>query len=152
MTRDEFNKIYTTIQNEYSGFNGDYDEWYDVLSEYSYEEVLKKVTDRRSSTPPIHTHLIKNLNKEEKIEDWITECDICKQRILIHNNDMAEYEKHYRKCQKIDFIDRMCMKYNHNHIPTIEYYEMSEEELNRRYRKIMDYYVSQPREEILKKI
>lgn len=152
MTRDEFNKIYTTIQNEYSGFNGDYYEWYDILSEYSYEEVLKKVLDRRSSTPPIHTHLVKNLKQEIKIKDWITECDYCKTKILIHNNDMTEFNKHYRKCQKIDFIDRMCMRYKHDHIPIVKYYEMSKEELNRRYRKVMDYYVSQPREEILNKI
>ncbi len=40
----------------------------------------------------------------------------------------------------------MCMRYKNNHIPITEYYEMDDEELDKRYRKIMDFYL-QNREE-----
>ena len=143
MTREDFNKIYNKVRNEYSDFNGDYNEWYDVLSEYPYEDILKRLEERRSSTTPIHTHLIKNLKKEEKIEDWITECDYCKTRITIQNNDMTEFDKHYRKCQKIDFIDRMSQRYRGQGISSVVYYQMSDEQLDKNYQQIMEYYRKQ---------
>lgn len=141
MTRNEFNQIFTKIRNEYNDFEGDYDDWYGVLQEYSYQDILKKLNERMSTTAPIHINLVKGLKKEEKVEDWITECDLCKQKIVIHNNDMTEFDKHYRRCQKIDFIDRINFNYKQRHITMAVYYEMSDEELEENYRKTMNYYL-----------
>lgn len=152
MTREEVNKIYNIVRNEYSDFNGDYNEWYEVLCEYSYQDVLKRLQERKSTTTPTHTYLIKNLKKEEIIEDWITECDYCKTRFTIQNNDMTEFDKHYRKCQKIDFIDRMTFKKCQRHIPMVEFYNKTDEDLESAYRKAMNYYIELPHEEILKTI
>lgn len=152
MTRDEFTKLFNYVRNEYSDFTGDYDEWYRVLGEYSYEDVIKKIKERSSTTAPIHSYLIKGLKKEEKIEDWITECDICKQRITIHNNDMTDYEKHRRRCSKIDFINDMSLRIKHEPINKQKYYAMSEEELERAYRPVMEYYQKAPRKDVIKRI
>lgn len=141
MVREDFNKIFKKLEIEYKDFKGDYDEWFGILSDYSYQDILKKLNERTSTTAPIHTHLIKGLKKEEVIEDWITECDLCKARITIHNNDMKEFDKHYRKCQKIDFIDRIVYRYKGQHIASVTYYKMSDEELEENYRKTMDYYL-----------
>lgn len=152
MTRDEFNKIFKNIENEYSNFNGDYEEWYEVLADYSYEDILKKLEGRKTTTAPIHTSLIKGLKKEEKIADWITECDICKQRITIHNNDMTDYEKHYRRCSKIDFINLMSKRIRGEGVALSKYYEMNDKDLDEAYRKVMDFYKQQPKTDIIKKI
>ena len=140
MTRNEFSKLFKTIQNDFSDFNVDYDEWYKMLCNYSYNDVLKKYNNYKGTTPPIYLTLIKNLKEEEKIDDWITCCDICKQKIVIHNNDMDEYEKHRRKCSKIDFIDRIVFRYKGQHIASVKYYQMNDEELEENYQKTLAYY------------
>lgn len=154
MTRDSFNKIFNSIRNEYSDFEGDYDEWYRVLGEYSYEDIMKAFNEHKQSksAPPLWKQLIKGLKKEEKIEDWITECDICKKRITIHNNDMTDYETHRRRCSKIDFINDMSLRIKHEPINKQKYYAMSEEELERAYRPVMEYYRKTPRKDVIKKI
>jgi hypothetical protein len=141
MTRNEFTTLFKRIESEFSNFSADYDEWYRVLSNYSYNDVLNNLKNYRGNTPPIYSTLIRNLKVEEKINDWITCCDICKERITIHNNDMTEYEKHFRKCSKIDFIDRMCVKFRGHHVATAKYYEMSDSELDSAYHKIMNFYL-----------
>lgn len=140
MTRNEFNTLFKTIQNDFNDFTGDYDEWYKMVCDYSYNDVLKKYNSYKGKTPPIYSTLIKNLKVEEKIDDWITCCDICKQKIVIHNNDMEEYERHRRKCSKIDFIDRIVFRYKGQHIASVKYYQMNDEELEENYQRTMKYY------------
>jgi hypothetical protein len=153
MTRNEFNTLFKQIQSEFDDFKGDYDEWYKILCNYSYEDVLKNFKKYTGVTPPIYLTLIKNLKQEEKIDDWLTKCDICGKEIRIYNNDMSEYDKHYRKCQKIDFINRMSQKYKGVPAAIVKYYEMSDDELDRAYRKIMDFYVQhREKPELFKKI
>lgn len=141
MTRNEFTTLFKRLQTEFSDFSADYDEWYRVLSNYSYNDVLNNLKNYRGNTPPIYSQLIRNLKVEEKSDDWITCCDICGQKIKIYNNDMTEYEKHWRKCSKIDFIDRMCVRFRGHHVATTKYYEMSDIELDSAYHQIMNFYL-----------
>ena len=53
---------------------------------------------------------------------------------------MSEFDKHYRKCQKIDFIDRIVFRYKGQHIASVKYYQMNDEELEENYQKTMKYY------------
>lgn len=151
MKREDFNKIYTELE-QYPDFKGDYNEWYSLLIDYSYTGILKNLQKHKSNNAPIPKQLIGKLEKEEIIEDWITECDYCKTRFTIQNNDMTEFDKHYRKCQKIDFIDRMTFKKCQRHIPMVEFYNKTDEDLESAYRKAMNYYIELPHEEILKTI
>lgn len=151
MTREEFNTLFKKIEYEFDNFKGDYEEWYERLCEYPYKGVMQNLDNYKSIKPPLYSHLIKNLDKEVKKEPKYIQCDICKEAILVGDNWYV-FEKHHRRCQKINFIDLMCMRTKHHHIPIVTYYEMSDEELDERYRKVMDYYVSQPRGEILKKL
>lgn len=140
MTRDEFNKVFNYIRNEYSDFEGDYDEWYGILSEYAYEDILKKVKERRTSTAPIHTHLIKGLKKEEVVEPKYIECDLCGELILV-GRDWDVFEKHHRRCEKIDFIDRQSKKIHNAGITKSVYYGMTDEELEKNYRAYMNNWI-----------
>lgn len=149
MTRDEFNLLYTKLETEYKDFKGNYDEWLDVVGEYSYKDILNKI--QKSNKTPIHINIIKGLNKEERVEDWITECDLCKKKFLIKNNDLQELEQHRRKCSKIDFIDLMSRKLKGTGITYSKYYNMTDEELEKAYRPVMQYYEQQPKA-VLKKL
>lgn len=151
MTREEFNTLFRKIEYEFDNFKGEYEDWYERLYEYPYKGVLNNLEDYKGIKAPLISHLTKKLDKEIKKEPKYIQCDICKESILVGDN-WDDFEKHYRKCQKIDFIDRMCMRYKQGHIERVIYYEMSDEELDKRYRKIMDFYVSQPKEGIFKKI
>lgn len=140
MKRQEFESIYKELQ-QYPNFEGTYIDWYGELIDYPYKGVLKNLKNHKSTNAPLPKQLIGKLEKEEVIEDWITCCDLCGAKIKIHNNDMTEFNKHYRKCQKIDFIDRIVFRYKGQHIASVKYYEMDDEELERNYRQTMDYYL-----------
>lgn len=141
MTRNEFNILFKNIQNEYSNFDGDYDEWYGVLIEYSYEDIKKALNSRNKNTPPIHTHLIKGLKPEEVTEPKYIQCDLCGKLILV-GKDWDVFEKHHRRCEKIDFIDRQSKKIHNTGITKEIYYAMSDEELEKNYRAYMNNWVN----------
>ena len=149
MNKQEIAKLFSRIKSHYNTFTtGDekIEEWYKFLKDYDCEEVnkeLDKYIGYGYDNPPLVHHLNRNLSKKETLEEnsWITECDICKERITIYNNDMTEYEKHFRKCSKIDFIDRMCVKFRGHHVATAKYYEMSDSELDSAYHQIMNFYL-----------
>lgn len=149
MLKSEFEKIYKEIQ-QYPNFDGSYMDWYKELIDYPYIPVLNNLKNHKSINAPIPKQLIGKLEKEEKIEDWITECEYCKKRFTIQNNDMTDYEKHFRKCSKIDFIDRMSKRKHGKGIERADYYNMQEDIFERIYRKAMEYYKEQPKNDLLK--
>lgn len=149
MDTKEVRELFERIKSFYNMFVYDDKkilEWHKFLKDYDCEEVnkeLDKYINNGYDNPPLVYHLNRNLSKIETQEEssWITECEYCKQRFTIYNNDMREYEKHHRKCQKIDFIDRMSMRYRGVHVASVKYYEMNDEELESAYRKIMNFYL-----------
>ena len=157
MKVNEITNLFERIKKHYNNFGYDdakVQEWHRFLKNYSSKSILDNLDDfilEGRDRPPIIKELIRGAEKEEEKEPVTIQCDICKKGILVGDN-WDDFEKHYRKCQKIDFIDRMCLRYKQDHIERIMYYEMSDEELDRRYRKIMDFYLQQPKEGILKKL
>lgn len=149
MNKQEISKLFNRIKNHYNTFTtGDekIEEWYKFLKDYDSKEINKSLDNYLTNSydnPPLVYHLTKGLSKIETPEEssWITECDICKQRIKIYNNDMREYEKHFRRCSKIDFIDTISMKFRNKHISSVKYYEMSDTELDSVYHQIMNFYL-----------
>jgi hypothetical protein len=53
------------------------------------------------------TSLTRGISKIEAEEEQLVylQCDLCKEKILV-GNDFDVFEKHHRRCSKIDFIDR----------------------------------------------
>ena len=149
MNKQEIAKLFNRIKSHYNTFTtGDekIEEWYKFLKDYDCEEVnneLDKYISNGYDNPPLVHHLNRNLIKKETLEEnsWITCCDICGERITIYGNDMEDYEKHWRKCSKIDFIDRMCVRFKGHHVAKVKYYEMNDDELGTAYRKIMNFYL-----------
>ena len=150
MDKIEISKLFERINHHYNTFTRSEDkieEWYKFLKDYSSEDVNKKFDEYLSyeyDNAPFVFNLTKGINKiqKEQIEDaWITECDICKKRITIYNNDMTEFEKHFDKCRKIDFIDRMSKKYKKKGITWRTYYEMSDTDLDIEYHRVMNFWL-----------
>lgn len=149
MNAREIKDLFDRIKSHYTMFTYDdkkIQEWYRFLKDYDNDEVnkeLDKYIGYGYDNPPLVHHLNRNLTKKETNEEnsWITECEYCKQRFTIYNNDMREYEKHHRKCSKIDFIDRMCVRFRGHHVATAKYYEMSDSELDSAYHQIMNFYL-----------
>lgn len=149
MNKQEIAKLFNRIKSHYNTFTtGDekIEEWYKFLKDYDCKEVnneLDKYINNSYDNPPLVHHLNRNLSKIETKEEssWITCCDICGERIKIFGNDMTKYEKHWRKCSKIDFIDRMGVKFRGHHVAKAKYYEMSDTDLDIAYHKIMNFYL-----------
>ncbi len=149
MDTKEVRELFERIKSFYNMFIYDDKkilEWHKFLKDYDPNEVNNALDNYISNSydnPPLVYHLVRGLVKIETKEEssWITECDICKQKFKIINNDMTEYEKHFRKCSKIDFIDRMCVKFRGHHVATAKYYEMSDTDLDIAYHKIMNFYL-----------
>ena len=150
MLRNEFENIFKELK-QYPDFDGEYLEWYKEIIDYPYKGILNNLRKHKSTNAPVPKQLIGKLDKEEIIEDWITECEYCKKRFTIQNNDMTEYEKHFRKCSKIDFLDRMSKRIKGVGITYDKYHNMSDDELEKAYRSVMDYY-EQQRKPILNKL
>ena len=155
MNKKEISGLFKRIKNHYDVFSVSEDkieEWYRFLKDYDAEDVYKSLDNYLSNdydNPPLVYHLTRGLRKVEVPEEscWITECDICKKRITIYNNDMTDYEKHRRRCAKIDFIDTMSKRLRGEGVAICKYYEMSDDELEKAYRKIMNYYLQTRDEE-----
>lgn len=154
MRENQIIDLFKKIKIHYNTFVYDTDkvkEWHRFLKDYDSDDVNNNLDNYITTgyeNPPLVYSLIKGIAKIEapQEKEWVTRCDICGTEIRIYGDDMSDFDKHYRKCQKIDFINRMSNKYRGINVALAKYYEMSNEELDKAYRKIMDFYV-QHREE-----
>lgn len=140
MIKKEFDTLIKRIRDMYSSFNVDEDEWFKVLGEYSYDDVSNNLQNYSKDIPPLYTHLIKGLKKEIKQAPLHIQCDLCGELVLV-DDDWGVYEKHHRKCEKIDFIDRQSKRINKTGITKSIYYKMSDEELEKNYRPYMNRWI-----------
>ena len=150
MKTDEIIKLFDRIKMHYTMFTYNDEkvkEWHKFLKDYSSEDINNKFDEYLSygyDQPPFCMSLTKDIQKIRKNSEedkWITCCDICGERITIYNNDMTDYEKHRRKCQKIDFIDTICKRYKGQSITKETYYNMDENTFEQAYRKVMNFYI-----------
>lgn len=149
MNKRETINLMERIKNIYSMFSYDenkLNEWYRFLKNYTNESVLEnydKYVLEGLERPPLVAELIRNADKvnEEAKPPVYIQCDICRKKLLIGEDDWDIFEKHHRKCSKIDFIDRQTQKTLGEVINKDEYYAMSDDELDSIYRKVMDTYM-----------
>lgn len=148
MNKIEISDLFERINNHYNTFTRSeekIEEWYRFLKDYDVKDVNRAFDEYLSygyDNAPLVYSLTKNISKVKEVEDddWITCCDLCKEKIVIHNNDMSNFDKHYRRCQKIDFIDRMSKRFRGQGVSMVKYYEMNDSKLDNAYNKIMAFY------------
>lgn len=137
MIRREYDTLLKKIQSIYPTFSVDEEEWWNIFNKYSYKEVCENLENYDEDRPPLYMNLVKGLKEEVKRKPAYIQCDICKEKILVAD-DWDVFEEHHRRCSKIDFIDRECKRIKGEGIDYSFYKFMSEDDLNQRYRKIMD--------------
>lgn len=146
MKAKDIKDLFERIKRQYNTFGYDdlkVQEWYKFLKDYSTEDVndnFDKYILEYHDRPPLMNELFKNLHKtteeaEEKLL-WV-KCDLCGESILV-GNDWGEFNKHYRRCQKIDFIDRQAKEKRGEGIDKEHFRSLNDNELDEKYRKWMD--------------
>lgn len=148
MRENEIIQLFERIKMHYNTFTYDTNkitEWHRFLKEYYFKDVLDNL-DRfileYHDRPPLVFELTKGIERiprDHILEEKNIQCDLCRKIITYYEWD--EFEKHHRRCEKIDFIDRQSKKIRGEGIDKIKYYNMSDNDLDTRYRKIMDNWV-----------
>lgn len=136
MTKNQYETLLKRIRDIYPEFKVDEVEWWEQLKDYSYDDVSRNLQHHSGIAAPICSQLKKGLKREVIEKDWNIQCELCKK--WIHYTTWDDFELHHRRCSKIDFIDRQAKELKGEGIDYSKYYLMSDEELDTRYRKIMD--------------
>ena len=148
MNYSDVKKLFGRIKSYYNMFTYDdnkANDWYKFLKSYDAREVndnLDKYVSESNEQPPLVYALIRGLDKIEKEPEkvYLMKCEYCGEPMYV-GDDMTEFLDHERECMKIDFIDRMSVRFKGEHISSVKYYQMSKEELDAAYHKIMNFYL-----------
>lgn len=132
MQRNELNNLTKMIQSAYEDYVED-----ERLIDYDYNEVKNNYLHHKGMETPNYDYLTNGLT--QVLPNVLTvKCEFCGKPIPYLN--WETYDKHWRKCSKIDFINRQAKELKGEEIDYSLYRSMSDEELDKRYRKIMDYF------------
>lgn len=152
-TKEILKKIDVTYQTDFIKNQNYVMEWYKELKNYDYEDVYQKLEEHMrsnfsNSVPKLYflTKGLKTPKEKEDLKNLVQICPICRQKIKL-----IDYEKHFDKCMTIDYIKRNVKKYLDKEINVIEYYSMSESEVNKRFDKIAKIVLSKSNNEIEKR-
>lgn len=145
MIKKEYDTLLKKIKDIYPSFSVDEEEWWEIFSKYSYKEVCENLQEYDEEKPPLYMNLTRGLKEEVKRKPVYIQCDICKEKILV-GDDWNVFETHHRRCSKIDFIDRESKRIRGEGIDYSFYKFMSDDDLDQRYRKIMDNWKEQHKE------
>lgn len=142
MTKKELLELTKAIRGIYPSFKG-----YDDLSNFKYEEVYRNFQLHSGLEEPTYEELIEGLRYEDEKDIWM-QCDLCKEKI--YYTTWEEFDKHHRKCEKIDFIDRQAKELKGEGINKEHFRMLPDNELEEKYRKWMDNYLRNNKEFIPK--
>lgn len=150
MTYEQVGNLFERIKHNYNTFTYNSEklkEWYKVLKNFDNEEInnnFDKYIENNEQAPIIFS-LIRGLQKKELNQEDKTDymkCEYCGKMMMIVNKNIDEFLEHERKCQKIDFINRIVKQYKNVTINKVVYYNMTDDELENNYRKVMTFYLS----------
>ena len=161
MTRLEVDKLLNTVDLNYKNyFKGSITEfsdyWYEYLYQYDFKEVEKKLRecmamDQFQYQPPTLDYLIKDLVKIQDKVDFnktLIYCQFCN-RIF---NSIETLHKHEDRCRSIRYIARQYKKYLKREVNKRELYEMSDEEFDEKYDKLLKFVQERTNDEREKEI
>lgn len=119
-----------------------YEIWYNVLKNYSYQEVcegLEKYVSFKENRKRIPTpyDLIDDISsikqKAEATNDFVIDCNLCHK-----NMTLSEYNRHYSKCSSISYLLLIFKKANKN-VTRTELESLSDEDFEKVYEKYKQY-------------
>ena len=137
-TKELIEKIDIHYNTEHSKNDNFVKEWYKELKKYDVEDVNRRLEEHlksefSNSSPKLY-YLTKGLfTPEQKIQmtNIYTNCQLCGKEV-----NVKDYDEHYEKCSHIDFIKTNVKKYLNQEINIEEYWNMSDDEIIKRWEKI----------------
>lgn len=150
MNVKQITELFERIKAQYNMFTYDSNkvkEWSRFLKDYDSEDVNKnfdKYILEYHDRPPLVFEVTRGLEKIEKEPEKYVyiQCEYCKERILVGDDD-TPFEKHHRKCSKIDFMDRQSKEIRGFGVDKAHLRELSDEKLDAKYKKIMNNWVEE---------
>lgn len=144
MNKKQIIEILEFLKMSYSNFGGIEDKlpyWEEDLKFYSYEDVKKRIKELMelkefSTNAPTLTRIIGPLTKiGEKMEnnDVTYFCQFCNRKF----NDYDEMETHQDRCRSVQYILRQYKRFKLGQIDKRILYNMSEEEFDIKYKKLL---------------
>lgn len=158
MTREETKDFLRRIKQHYQEFTVDdykINEWHSELKNYDVDDVHKKLEEHLRSEqygqtiPKVYflTKYLKTTN-EKQIQDkvdYYCSCTICGKYFKL-----SEYDKHFDRCSSVEFINKQCMDMKDTEIDKEKYFNMSDEEFNAFYDKLLKIVYSNLKDEMQK--
>lgn len=151
----EVKSILKTIDLAYSTNYADTKEmieyYYKYLKNYNSDDVNLRLSEyiksSESFSPKVYhlTHGLLTENCKEKLKGIKQQCHICKRYIKIE-----EFEEHYLKCSKISFIKIHAKDILNQEIDVKKYYQMSEDELDKKHMQMSKIVLEKSDDEKLK--
>lgn len=148
MNMAQITQLFERIKAQYNMFTYDSSkvkEWARFLKDYDSEDVNRnfdKFLLEYHDRPPLMFELTRGIEKTEKEPEKFVymQCEYCGEKILVGDDD-TPFEIHHRKCSKIDFMNRQSIEIRGVGVDKEHLRSLDNEELDRKYRKIMDNWV-----------
>lgn len=144
MNREEVLDLFEFLNISYPTFESTpkkIDIWLDELQMYDAEDIKRNLKelmaeDLYSKTPPLLSRIIRGLTpKNEKLDftKTIYFCSRCNKGF----NSKEDCDKHFDRCSSVDYVIRETRKWFKKELTRKELFDMSTEEFNERYYKLL---------------
>ena len=154
MNKEQTKQLLKLIKYNYPDFEmkeGMASMWASIMCKYSYEDVKRKLEehmaeDRFQKQPPTAYLLVKGLPKVKDRIDFTKDtifCRFCNKAF----NDKEEHDKHYDKCSSIEYLIRENKKWFNRIIDRKFLWQLSDEEFEDRYNKMLKYIMEHTNDE-----
>lgn len=145
MQKEEVYDLVRFVDMSYKGFVKNLEEmtnsWYRVLKEYKYQDIKNRLDklmamEQFQYQPPTLPFLVKDIPTVEeasKKNNFYQECNICHRKFKTEQ----EYKIHFERCSSVRYVMKQTKKWFKRDLDKRELYQMSEEEFNARYNKLI---------------
>lgn len=144
MTETEVKNLLRFLAMEYSSFNVIDDKvkyWYNELQQYDTRDVKSRLkelmaNEKYALVPPVLEVIISGLTKKQNkvnFKKMVYFCKFCNRAF----NVRYELDKHEDRCRSIKYILRQYENYNLGEIDKKTLYNMTDEEFDERYNKLL---------------
>lgn len=145
MNSEQIKELIKYLKNSYPNYefkNEMIDYWINELSRYDYEDIKNKLKElmseeRYAYQPPLLEAITKGITKKHNKVDFsqLTYfCRFCRRPF----NDKNELDLHEDRCSSIRYIESQYKRFNWGEVKDkAEMYNMSEEEFDTKYKKIL---------------
>ena len=145
MVKQEIDNVFDYLINSYGKTfeinDSIYEYWSKELSQYEYLDIMERLKtlmgeERYSAKPPLLQAIIRGITKtSDKINfnELVYYCQFCHRPY----NNYEQMVEHEDRCRSIRYIERQYKRFNFGTVDKKELYNLSQEEFDERYKKLL---------------